>query len=254
MEWYLYLAVILAGVATGFINTLAGSGSAVSLTMLDFIGLPLNIANGTNRVAIFFQNIASSTTFAKNGNLDIKKSLPYALTAIPGGFLGAIFADYLSKEQFRFALGIVMCVILVTLFIKPSKWLEKESNQNETKFKIKDFFIFLAIGFYGGFIQIGVGVILLLGLVLSTGLNLVKSNGIKVFFIMFQTAPAMGYFIYKGLIRWDIGLTMAVGNMLGAWIGANQASKRGAKFVRYILIGIVSFAALKYLGILNLIF
>ncbi len=247
MEWYIYLFLIFGGIATGFINTLAGSGSAVSLAVLDLIGLPLNIANATNRVAICLQNSVSVLTFKKNGKLDIKSAMPYALTAIPGGFCGAFFSSLLNKEDFRLALGIIMLLILISLFVKPKKWLEKEEPNTEIKFRIRDFFLYLFIGFYGGFIQVGVGVFLLLGLVLNSGMGLLKSNGIKVLFVLFQTIPSLAFFIYKGLINWEVGLILASGNMLGAWIGANEACKRGGAFIRYVLIIIVAYSVIKYL-------
>ena len=255
MEWYMYLFVILAGVLTGFINTLAGSGSAVSLTMLGILGLPADVANGTNRIAILLQNIIGVKTFHKKKQLDIKKNIPLALTAIPGGVLGAFFAGSLNKDDFRFALGIVMLIILVTLFIKPKKWLEKkeEAEDSDHKFGLKQFCVFFVIGCYGGFVQVGVGVFLLLALVLSSGHALVKSNAIKLLFVLFLTCPALIIFAYKGLVDWKIGLVLALGNMLGAWFAANEAVKYGAKFVRYILICVVLFAAMKYLGILALI-
>jgi len=245
MEIYFYL--IIGGILTGFINTLAGSGSAISLTVLDLIGLPLDIANATNRVAILCQNTISVTVFTKKKKLNIKKALPFALIAIPGGFCGAYFSIALSIENFRFVLGIIMTFILISLFIQPKKWLNTNSDDDEDKkLTIKDLFIFLLIGFYGGFIQVGIGILLLLGLVLNSGMSLIKANSIKVLFILCQAIPATLFFIYKGLIRWDIGLVLALGNMLGAWLGANEACKRGSKFIRYILIVIVAYAAIKY--------
>ncbi len=65
MEWYIYLAIILVGIIAGFINTHAGSGSLLTLPLLMFLGLPANIANGTNRVAIFLQNIVAVGSFKK---------------------------------------------------------------------------------------------------------------------------------------------------------------------------------------------
>ena len=67
MEWYLYPAAIAAGFACGFINTLAGSGSLLTLPFLMFLGLPANMANGTNRIALLTQNTMAVYGFRQKG-------------------------------------------------------------------------------------------------------------------------------------------------------------------------------------------
>ncbi len=248
-----YIYIVLAGIVAGFINILAGSGSAVSLTILSVLGVPIDIANGSNRIAILLQNIVGIRKFQSQKQLNIKENLPLALSAMPGAVVGAFLATILDKKDFTFALGIVMFLILISLFIKPKKWLECEDNKNFKKFNLKQFLIFFCIGIYGGFIQVGVGVLLLLNLVLCTGHNLIKSNGIKILVILFLNIPALIIFLYMGLVDWKIGLTLGLGNMIGAWIGANEGCKRGSGYIRYVLICVVFFATLKYLGILKIL-
>ncbi|RME71099.1 MAG: sulfite exporter TauE/SafE family protein, partial [Chloroflexi bacterium] len=84
MEWYIYLAIIAAGFVAGFINTLAGSGSLVTLPLLIFAGLPANVANGTNRVAILLQNVVGVSSFRQQKVLDWRGGLKLALPAIIG--------------------------------------------------------------------------------------------------------------------------------------------------------------------------
>ncbi len=247
----IYIYIVLAGILAGFINTLAGSGSAVSLAMLSILGIPIDIANGSNRVAILLQNIIGIKKFKNNNQLNITDNLPLALSAIPGSILGSILATMLDKADFTFILGIIMALIFISLFIKPKSWLEREQTNIKRKFDFKQFVLFFFIGVYGGFIQVGVGIFLLLTLVLYTGHNLIKSNGIKILVIFFLNIPALIIFIYKGLVNWRIGLTLGIGTMIGAWIGANVACKRDSSFTRYILIGVVGFATLKYLGLFD---
>jgi uncharacterized membrane protein YfcA len=113
--------------------------------------------------------------------------------------------------------------------------------------------IFFCIGVYGGFIQMGVGVFMLTGLVFSVGYDVVRGNAVKVLIILCFTAIALVIFIYSGKVNWSVGLLLACGNMTGAWIATKQAAKRGATFIRWLLILVVSYAALKYLGILALL-
>ena len=93
------------------------------------------------------------------------------------------------------------------------------------------------------------GIFLLAGLVLGAGYELVRANAIKNLIILLFTLFALGVFIFNDQVRFEIGLILAVGNMLGAWVATKMAVERGAEFVRYILIAVVVISALVLLGI-----
>ena len=253
MDFYLYPLIILAGFLTGFINTLAGAGSAVSLALMSFIGLPLDLANGTNRVAILMQNVIGVRGFHKAGLMDWRMGLWLALPAAIGSALGAWLASVMSAAHLQTAIGILMLVILVLLFLRPKRWLEGQKDMHGTRPTPAQFMIFFAIGIYGGFIQMGVGIFLLTGLVMGAGYDLVRANALKVLIVLSFTIFALTVFIWSDLVRWDIGLILGLGNMAGAWVATKQAARRGAPFVRWLLIVIVAIAALKYLGILSFV-
>ncbi len=252
MDWYLYPLTVLAGFLAGFINTLAGGGSAISLAMLNLLGLPLDVANGTNRIAILLQNIVAVRGFHKRGKMDAKACIPLIWPAVLGGILGAWLAGRMGRESFRMAVGVLMLVVLALLFIQPRRWLQDQHVQKKSNGLIP-FVVFFAIGIYGGFIQMGIGVFLLSALVLLLDYDLVGGNGAKVLIVLCLTLPALLIFLFNGLVRWDYGLVLACGNMLGAWIATKEAARRGAPFVRAVLIAVVSLAALRYLGILRYI-
>ncbi len=253
MDLYLYPLIILAGFLTGFINTLAGAGSAVSLALMSFIGLPLDVANGTNRVAILMQNIIGVRGFHAQKLLDWRMGLWLALPAALGSILGAWLASVMSAKGLETAIGILMLMILVLLFVRPKRWLEGQKDMHGERPTPLQFIIFFAIGIYGGFIQMGVGIFLLTGLVLGAGYDLLRANAVKVLIVLSFTIFALAVFIWSDLVRWDIGLILGLGNMLGAWAATKQAARRGAPFVRWLLIVIVTYAALKYLGIISLV-
>jgi hypothetical protein len=253
MHWYAYPLAVAAGVVAGFINTLAGSGSAVSLPLLNFLGLPIDVANGTNRVAILLQSVVGTEGFRRRKLLDARMGLRLMIPAIVGAVLGALVATVVSREIFRTAVGWVMVLVLIMLFIKPKRWIEGKAEAAGRKPGIVQMLLFFAIGVYGGFIQVGVGVFLLVGLVLDAGLDLVRANAIKVMIVLGYTIPALALFVYFDQVAWKIGLALAAGNMLGAWIATREAARRGAVFVRYLLIAVVTFAALRYLGIFDYI-
>ncbi|MDX9857839.1 MAG: sulfite exporter TauE/SafE family protein [candidate division Zixibacteria bacterium] len=253
MDWYIYPLVIAAGFACGFINTLAGSGSLITLPLLIFLGLPANVANGTNRVAILLQTAVGTWSFHQQGVLHLKRGLILALPAIVGAVLGAQVAVNLDERMLRHAIGVLMLVMFVILLVRPKRWLQGHQGLTDKPVSVVQLLVFFAIGFYGGFIQAGVGLFLLAGLVLGAGFDLVKANAVKVLINLVFTVFALGVFLLNDQVDWFVGLILAAGNMLGAWVAARMAVQRGAAFVRWLLIAVVLLSAAVLLGVPELI-
>ncbi|MFH2036906.1 MAG: sulfite exporter TauE/SafE family protein [Candidatus Zixiibacteriota bacterium] len=251
MEWYIYLAVVGAGFLAGFINTIAFSGSLITLPLLIFLGLPANIANGTNRIAILLQGIVATRTFKKSNQIDITRGLILAIPAVLGSIVGAQIAVAVDEDILRKAIGVLMVVMLIVIFVRPKRWLEGKTELTNSKLTIIQFITFFGVGLYGGFIQAGVGIFLLAGLVLSAGFDLVKANALKNFIVLIFTIFALVVFILNGQVEWGIGLILGIGNMLGARVAAKMAIKNGAPFVRWVLIAILILSAIILLGIGN---
>ncbi|MCG8411881.1 MAG: sulfite exporter TauE/SafE family protein [Bacteroidales bacterium] len=251
MEWYIIASVIGIGFIAGFINTLAGSGSLLTLPLLMFLGLPANVANGTNRIAILLQNIVGVSSFRKQKVLKFDHSLWLSIPTILGSFVGALIAVNINEDTMQKTIGALLIVMLIIIIYKPQKWInEKESIP---KPGIMQLIIFFFIGLYGGFIQAGVGFFLLTGLVLGVGFDLVRANAIKVLIILLYTPIALTVFILNNQVNYKLGLILAIGNMLGAFIGTKATVKWGAKVVRYFLLFAITISALKLLGVFNLI-
>ncbi len=253
MDWYLYPAVVAAGFVAGFINTLAGSGSLVTLPVLIFMGLPANVANGTNRVAILLQNVVGVSSFRRGGALDLRGAALLSLPAIVGSVMGAQIAVNLDEALMRRTIGALMGVMLIVILVRPQRWLRGTLERMSGWPDWKQLLIFFGIGLYGGFIQAGVGIFLLAGLVLGAGYDLVRANAVKVTIVLFFTVSALAVFVRNGQVVWSVGLILAVGNMLGAWVAARMAVERGAAWVRRLLIAVVAVSAAQLLGLLDLV-
>ncbi|WP_167615123.1 sulfite exporter TauE/SafE family protein [Maribellus sediminis] len=236
MEWYLILALIGTGIAAGFINTTAGGGSMLTLPLLMFLGLPANVANGTNRVAILLQNVIGVQTFRKKQVLELKTDYKLAIPAIIGSIIGALVAVEINVELLKNIIAGLMVLLLLVVVLKPDVWIRERAGSTLAKPTVLQYIIFFFIGLYGGFIQMGVGFFLLAGLVLGCGQDLVRANAIKVFIVLIYTVFSLGIFIYNKQVDILAGLILAAGNMFGAWLGVNFTVKGGAKYVRYVLI------------------
>lgn len=250
MEWYLIFAVIGVGFVAGFINTLAGSGSLLTLPLLMFLGLPANVANGTNRIAILLQNVVGITSFRQQKVLPFREGIRIGLPAITGSLVGAPIAINLNEEIMSRTIGGLLVIMLILILLKPDQWVRSREG-NPPLSRILQIIIFFFIGVYGGFIQAGVGFFLLAGLVLGTGYELVKANAIKVFIVFLYTPFALTVFILHHQVDYKLGLVLAVGNMLGALVGTRVAVKWGARLVRYVLVAALAFASIKLLGLFD---
>lgn len=251
MEWYLYLAVIAAGFGAGFINTLAGSGSLITLPLLIFLGLPANVANGTNRVGVLFQNAVSTYTFKQQHVLDVRGALILSIPAIIGSVVGAQIAVNLDERLMRQTIGGLMVAMLIIILVKPKRWLVGRPEATQQRPGILQILIFFAIGIYGGFIQAGVGIFLLAGLVLGVGYDLVRANAVKVVIILLFTISALVVFVLNDQVWWGMGFLLAIGNSLGGWAAAKMAVERGAAFVRWLLITVIIVSAAGLLGVFD---
>lgn len=251
MAWYIYLAVLAAGFAAGFINTLAGSGSLITLPLLIFLGIPATVANGTNRVGVLFQNIVSVESFRRQKVLDVRGGLILSVPAILGSIIGANIAVGLNETLMRQAIGVLMVVMLFVILLRPKRWLLGELDKMGERPSLLQLLIFFFIGMYGGFLQAGVGIFLLAGLVLGIGYDLVRANAVKVLIVLAFTISALIVFMLNDQVLWGMGLLLAVGNSLGAWAAARMAVERGAAFVRWLLIAVVTVSAANLLGIFS---
>jgi uncharacterized membrane protein YfcA len=239
----LLAAVPIAGFIAGFVNTLAGSGSLLTLPLLILLGLPANVANGTNRVGVLMQNVVAVTTFRRRGALELTGSWKLVLPSLVGGIVGAMLAVDLDEVQLRYTIGVLMIVLVILMLLNPERWIADHATRREPRLFVEVPLFFL-IGVYGGFIQVSVGLFLLAGLVLGAGYNVIGANAMKNLIVFVFTAAALVVFVLNDQVVWTLGLLLGAGQSLGAWIAARTAIKRGAGFVRYTVIVIVALSAI----------
>jgi hypothetical protein len=239
MEWYTYIIVVGVGIVAGIINTLAAGGSMLTLPVLMALGLPPNMANGTNRIAIFLQNVVGVGSFHQKKVMDFGSGFRVGIPAALGAVAGAFIAVNLNDAAMKLAIAAVMVVVFLLILIKPNQWIHGHGETPPIPY-VWQVIIFFMVGMYGGFIQAGVGFFLLVSLVMGAGFDLVKANALKLFVILLYTPVALLIFFLNGDVHLWMGLVLAAGNMLGAWIGTSMAVKRGANFIRYfVLVAIV---------------
>lgn len=245
-ESLIIITLIAVGTIAGFINVTAGGGSTLTLPTLIFLGLESSLANGTNRIAILIQNISAIYSFKKEKYHQFKTSLKLSLLTLPGAIAGAILAVQINDVLFQNILGIIMIGVVITILI-PQK--NNVSESNKFYHIIPLFVSMFGIGFYGGFIQVGVGFLIMASLRHLAKLNLVLINMHKVFVVLIYTIPALIIFLVTNNVNWFYGLSLAVGNAIGGWWGAKLSVKKGELFIKGVLVAAVFLMSLKLLKI-----
>jgi len=245
MAWTDVLLLLATGFFAGFINTIAGGGSLVAMPLLIFMGLPSVEANASNRVAIFVQNMFSVQGFRSKGVSMFPFAFHLAIPAIIGAIIGANLAVDISGKLFNRLLAIIMLVVIVLTVFKPYLTKHRLVENLSRKSRIASIITFFFIGIYGGFIQAGVGFLIIATLTGIHGLGMAKTNSVKVFVILCYTAVALTIFILGDHVRWEYGLILAAGNSAGAWISSRWSVGKDDKWIRIILIITVLALAIK---------
>ena len=256
MELSHYIIAIVGGAVAGCLNTLAGNGSAITLTILtELLQLPGNLANGTNRVGIFTQSLAGSWAFYRNDKLHLNRSSLYITCTIIGALLGIAVALWVSNAQFKAVFRYLMVGMLVVILVKPKRWLRATDTSLQPRWWIV-VPAFLALGFYGGFIQMGMGVFFLAAMVLGARYNIMEANAVKLFVVTAYTLIAVLLFQWKGLIDWRIGAVLAVGQTAGGWLTAHYASlyPKADIWAYRLLVAVVIFAIIKLFNLHTYLF
>ncbi len=235
LGWYFVLVV--AGFVAGIVNTIAGGGSFLTLPALMLFGLDPKLANGTNRIAVALSSVSATVTFSRQGLLDRENTRRLLLPTLAGVPLGAMLAIYLPGKAFEGAFGLLFLCMACLLIANPSQIVRRHTSSEETPNRWASV-VFLFIGIYVGFIQAGLGVLLLLAMHLL-GIHcgdLVRSNAIKNLVGGIVTLSAAAIYAMSGLVDYRVGLTMAAGNVVGGVIGAKLVIKKGNRFVFTFLI------------------
>jgi hypothetical protein len=235
------LLLIVGGGAAGFINTLAGGGSAITIPILnEMVGI--SVANGTNRIAVMAANLSAIAGFQRGKAIPWQRVVPLIIPTVVGAGLGAWVATKTDPDVMRKVFAGVLLLVAASVVFRPARWVEERDASLAEPWR---FLAFLGIGFYGGFVQAGVGFLLLAGLVLGGGLNLVNGNAAKVVLIALYTPVALVFFASAAQVDLSVGVVLAIGQMTGAWIASQMAIAKGANWVRWVLVVAAVVAAVR---------
>lgn len=245
----LFVVILLVtGVLAGIINTLAGGGSNLTLPALMMMGLPADVANATNRVGVFLQCLVGMRGFDKQGRLEKVDLKGIMIPTLVGGLVGALAASFLPAALLKPVLLGTMVTVALVILVRPNAIMPAADEQPlMVADSSKAWWGLWLAGFYGGFVQAGVGFVLIAALAGVLRYDLVRANALKMLCTAAFTLVALVVFIWRDQIAWVPGLVLAVGTMTGAKIGVKLAlniSQRALKWFLFLMTLCASIAAL----------
>ncbi len=242
-----FVFLVIGGVVAGIINTLAGNGSVITLSLCtEMIGLSPSVANGTNRLGVLTQSISGAATLYKNKRLILKNTWPAIITVITGAVFGIGLAVVLDESSFKKLYPWFLLFIFIILLLKPEKWIH-EQKEIKAEYPLYIYPILFLIGVYGGLIQVGVGVFFLAALILLGQHPWKNANNAKIVVVGMFTVIAVIVFGFTGHIHLSTAIALAIGQTAGAWIAAMYFThhKQARKISYYILLTVTGYTLLK---------
>tara|TARA_B110000238_G_scaffold200396_1_gene250378 strand:+ start:116 stop:880 length:765 start_codon:yes stop_codon:yes gene_type:complete len=240
-----YPLLIIVGFIAGFMNTMAGGGSLLTLPLLIFLGLPAAVANGTNRVAIFMSTLSASAGFKSKGVSNFPFNIYLGFSGLIGALIGARIAIDIKGELFNKILAVIMILVVVLIIFKPKINYSDLLERLKGKHLFISMIAFFFIGIYGGFINAGIGFVIMLFLHYYNRLNLVKVNATKVVIVLIYTTGALATFALADKVNWTYGLFLATGNFIGGWTSSRWSVKKGEKTIKAFLVVMVIIMSFK---------
>ena len=236
LTWWKAAVLVFAGILGGFINTIAGGGSMITVPALILLGMPADYANGTNRVGILQQSLTGVRGFNKSGKLDKRAILPMLLPTVLGAVLGALVSIWLPPDTLKpFLLG-TMIAIALSMLVFPDVMAPPEGvHAYSLKERPIGFLMLFGAGLYGGFAQAGVGFILIAALAAGLRYDLVRANALKVVCTALFSVAALLVFISTNHVDWVPAIVLAIGMTLGALSSVRFALNVSQKVIKWVL-------------------
>lgn len=223
-----------AGLFAGYINVMAGGGSLLTMPVMLFLGLPAPVANGTNRIAILAQSVASCGVFLRKGLGELKLSLTLGLATLPGALIGALLGVHLEGVWFNRLLAAIMIAVMSLMLFERNTAGDAAPAHGRPRRVVLTHVLMLGVGFYGGIIQVGVGFIIMPILHRVMGLDLLRVNMHKIFLVLPFTALSLVVYAGQVGVDWSAGLFLALGNALGGWLSTHMMISRGERIIKIL--------------------
>ncbi len=249
MDWNIVIILVVSGIIVGIINTLAGGGSVITMTMFTALGLPIGIANGTNRIAVLMQNFGATVTFFAKRMVNVRSGLLLSIPVIIGNIAGSLVAMRINETIFKICFGVILLIILLYIIFDNRIKIKEGHN---VKIKPLHYLWFLLIGFYGGYIYIGIGYLILAVTLWTMRMDIVTANVIKGFVILVATPFSLAVFMLNGQVDYMFGILHGAGNIAGSFLASHYMVGWGKGFIKVFTAIMVAICFADLIGLVSL--
>lgn len=227
------LALLVAGgFAVGFVNVVAGGGSLIAMPLLVFLGLPATSANGTARLAILVQGLTAIATYQRRGVIPWRRIGPLVVPVALGALGGSYLAVHTSDAMLEGVIGGVTLGAALLVAASPERAFAAETRGRTWALWLG----LLVAGAYGGYVQAGVGYLLLAAIAVLGGWPLVQANIAKVVLVTAYTPVVLVLFASADQVELLPAAALALGAAVGGFAGASTSLERGAPLIRGLLV------------------
>ena len=234
LETHIYLVLFLVALAAGLVDSIAGGGGIITIPALLGVGLPPQVALGTNKLQASFGSGSAAWHFGRAGLIDWRAMGIGILFTATGAASGTLLVSSLRADLLQQLIPCLLIGIALFMLFQPRLGEEDDHPRVGTQWFLP--FGGLALGFYDGFFGPGTGTFWAMAFVLGLGFNLTKATANTKLMNFTSNVASLVVFIASGQVHWSLGFTMGVGQWLGARLGAGLVLRRGVKFIRPVFI------------------
>jgi uncharacterized membrane protein YfcA len=233
----IFAILFLGGFFAGFVDSIAGGGGLISLPVLLSVGLPPQLALGTNKLQGAFGTLSSSYNYIRSGKVDLNESAAGVVCTFIGAVIGAGLIQTLDPGLIRHIIPVLlMAVFVYTVLSKDLGFKQRDARMPQKWF----YLVFgLTLGFYDGFFGPGTGSFWTAALMVLLGYDMTRAAGATRIMNFTSNVVALSVFIIGHNVLYSAGICMASGQILGARIGSSLAIQKGARFIRPIFLAVV---------------
>jgi len=237
---YQSLAILAAaGVLATIVNVVAGGGGMIVLPALMALGLPADIANGTYRLGVVTQSIAGTAALRREGKLDTSSIVPILIPTVLGAILGALLATRVPQHVLKPIMLVTMVVMAALIAFRKQTLIPGEGPALSPAEAPRSYVGLFLAGLYGGFIQAGVGFLLLAVLVGTLRHDLLGGNALKLVVTLTFGTVSLGIFVWAGLVSWTPAFVLAAASIVGARLGVRLMLKLPVAGLRWFVFAAV---------------
>ncbi len=235
--------LFMTGLVAGLVDAIAGGGGLITIPVLLGIGLPPQIALGTNKLQASFGSGSAMLTFVRSGTVILHDCFEgIACTALGAG-LGTYMVQRLDPGVLRHIIPwLLFTIVLYTLLTPRLGRADIHPRMSKTWFYL---LAGIVLGFYDGFFGPGTGSFWVMALMLGLGFNMISATGYTKVMNLTSNITSLGVFIIGGSVLWREGLIMGAGQFIGAHLGSHLVVSRGSRFIRPVFITMVLLITIK---------